>query len=128
MEEHLEESFPQRFSLAMKSSLARNINTTWTAGGHLAGVRVKRRSLPTPKPAASAYTMFAGYLLGLRGESLVSSVFGRLIGADPSLITAHLSTASRQGWLRFRHGGGVMEMDFSPLLLPEEEIWLHGPN
>jgi hypothetical protein len=126
MEQHLEECFPKRFSPAMKASLAQNINTTWTAGGHLAGVRVKRRSLPTPKPATSTYAMLAGYLLGLRGDSLLSSVFGRLIGAEPALIIAHLSTASRQGWLRFRHGGGVMEMDFSALLLPEEEALLHG--
>lgn len=128
MEEHLENCFPQRFSLSMKQSLAQNINTTWTSGRHLSGVRVKRRTLPTPKPIATAYAMFLGYLVGLRGEALLSSVFGRLVNADPQLIIAHLSTASRQGWLRFRYGGGVMELDFSPLLLPEEEIWLHGSD
>jgi hypothetical protein len=72
--------------------------------------------------------MFAGYLLGLRGEILTSSVFARLVGADPSVIVSHLSTAARNGWLRFRHAGGVMEIDFSGLLLPDEEAIMHGAH
>lgn len=128
MEQCLEQAFPQRFSTAMRVSLTQNINTTWTAAGHLAGRRIKRRALPNPRPAASTYAMFAGYLLGLRGESLLSSVFGRLAGADPETLTAHLAIASRNGWMRFRHAGGVMEIDFSTLLSPEEEVLLHGPH
>ena len=127
MQDYLEAQFPQRFSLAMKRSLTQNINTTWTAAGHLAGVRVKRKARPIAHSAATAYAMFAGYLAGLRGETLLTSEFGRLVGADPMLIVNHLLAASRQGWLRFRQGGGVMELDFSPLLLPEEEALLHGP-
>lgn len=128
MEDWLEQAFPQRFSTAMRVSLAQNINTTWTVAGHLEGRAVKRRTLPKPLPAASVYAMLAGYLLGLRGETLLFSVFGHLVGADPKTLTDHLSIASRNGWLRFRHGGGVMEIDFSPLLSPQDEAWLHGPH
>jgi len=73
MEEHLENLFPRRFSLAMKRSLTQNISTTWTAAGHLTGVRVKRKARPIARPVASAYAMFAGYLAGLRGEALLAS-------------------------------------------------------
>jgi hypothetical protein len=125
MEAQLESAFPERFSPIMTATLAKNVNTTWTAAGHLKGKAVKRRAIPQPRVAASAYAMFAGYLLGLRGEILTSSVFARLVGADPSVIVSHLSTAARNGWLRFRHAGGVMEIDFSGLLLPEEEALLH---
>jgi hypothetical protein len=128
MEAHLECAFPDRYSTAMKIGLAQNVNTTWTAAGHLSGRAIKRKTFPQPRVAASTYAMFAGYLLGLRGEILVSSVFARLVGADPSVIVAHLSTAARNGWLRFRHAGGVMEIDFSSLLLPEEEALLHGAH
>jgi hypothetical protein len=128
MEAHLEAAFPERYSPAMKSGLAQHVNTTWTAAGHLSGRAVKRRALPQPRPVASAYAMFAGWLLGLRGEILVDSIFARLVGADPSQIAAHLHSASRYGWLRFRHAGGVMEIDFSPLLLPDEEALLHGKD
>jgi hypothetical protein len=72
--------------------------------------------------------MLAGYLLGLRGDLLVSSVFARLVGADRDLILAHLAIGSRNGWLRLRHGGGVIEIDFSALLTSEEEALLHGPG
>jgi hypothetical protein len=126
MEAHLEAAFPERYSPAMKAGAAKNCNTTWTAAGHLSGRTLKRRSLPAPRPVASAYAMLAGWLLGLRGQILVDSVFARLVGTDPSMIAAHLHSASRRGWLRFRHAGGVMEIDFTPLLLPEEEALLHG--
>ena len=126
MEEHLEAAFPSQYSAAMKTSLAQNVNATWTAAGHLKGRAVKRRSVPQPRVAASTYAMFAGYLLGLRGEILTSSVFARLVCTGPTMIVSHLSTAARNGWLRFRHAGGVMEIDFSGLLLPEEEALLHG--
>lgn len=125
---HLEAAFPERYSDAMKIALAKNVNTTWTAAGHLKGKVVKRKTAPQPRVAASTYAMFAGYLLGMRGEILVSSVFTRLVGADPSIVVAHLSTAARNGWLRFRHAGGVMEIDFTGLLLPEEEALLHGAH
>jgi hypothetical protein len=128
MEAHLEAAFPQRYSANMKVGLAQNVNTTWTAAGHLKGRAIKRKTVPQPRVAASTYAMFAGYLLGMRAEILVSSVFVRLVGADPSVIVAHLSTAARNGWLRFRHAGGVMEIDFSGLLLPEEEALLHGAH
>jgi len=120
MEEHLEAAFPRRFSVAMKKSLAQNVNTTWTAAGHLVGRAVKKRASPRPNVTASTYSMFAGYLLGLRGDILISSIFGPLVAADPSTLTAHLSVAARNGWVRFRHAGGVREVDFSGSLVPTE--------
>lgn len=126
MEVHLDAAFHGRYSATMTTALANHVNTTWTAAGHLKGRAVKRKAAPQPRVAASTYAMFAGYLLGLRGEILTSSVFARLVGADPRTVVSHLSTAARNGWLRFRHAGGVMEIDFSGLLLPEEEAILHG--
>jgi hypothetical protein len=116
MELHIEQGFPGRFSPKMKKSLAQNVNTTWTAAGHLKGRVAKVRAFPTPHPAATVYAMFAGYLLGLRGENLVQSVFGRLVAPDTALIPQHLAHAASRGWIRFRHAGGVMETDFAPLM------------
>ena len=128
MEAHLEAGFPGRFSPAMKKSLAQNVGTTWTAAGHLTGRVRKIRSLPQPRMAASVYAMLAGYLLGLRGEILVQSVFSRLVAQDPAVVIAHLSAASARGWVRFRHSGGVLELDFGPLLTEEEQQVLHGTH
>lgn len=125
MEEFLEEGFPSRFSAAMKRSLAQNVNTTWTYSGHLEGRAVKKRSIPTPRPASTAYAMFAGFLLGLRSQLLLNSEFVKLAGVDAHTALSHLSWASNQGWLRLRNAGGVTEIDFSPLLTTEENTICH---
>jgi hypothetical protein len=125
---HLESAFPERYSPTMKAALAKNVNTTWTVAGHLKGVSVKRHTLPQPRVAASVYAMLAGTLLGLRGDTLVSSVFARLVGADAFLVLSHLAQGAQRDWLRLRHGGGVIEIDFSALLTPQEEALLHGPS
>lgn len=119
MEQHLEEGFPGQFSAAMKKSLAQNVNTTWTCCGHLDGRARKVRSLPRPGWAASTYAMFVGYLLGLRGDVLLNSVFSRLVAAQPAQLAAHLATAASRHWLRLRHAGGVIEIDFSELAQAE---------
>jgi len=128
MEQHLEQAFPRRFSAAMKKSLAQNVNTTWTEAGHLTGRTTKVRVMPQARMGASVYAMFAGYLLGLRGELLINSVFARLVAGDSSIITSHLASASAQGYLRFRHAGGVVEADFTPLLTEEERLVAHGAH
>jgi hypothetical protein len=128
MEGHLEVGFPKRFSGAMKKSLAQNLNTTWTASGHLSGRSVKLRTLPSLRPMVTVYAMFAGWLAGLRGQILLQSVFGRLAGVEPDLAVSHLATASAQGWLRLRNAGGITEIDFTPLLTERETNLLHVPD
>lgn len=128
MEDHLEAGFPGRFSPLMKASLARNVNTTWTATGYLMGRNPKVRTLPVPCWAATVYALLAGYLLGLRGEILLRSGFARLVTTDPTQVTAHLAAASARGWLRFRQAGGVVDIDFSPLLTTEEQEHCHGSS
>lgn len=126
MEEHLEFHFPDRFSPAMKQSLAQNVNTTWTVTAHLHGRATKTRTLPTPYFLATTYALFAGYLTGLRGDFLLQSVFARLVAVSPPQAIDHLKEASKHGFLRLRHAGGVTEIDFSPLLNESELSSLHG--
>lgn len=128
MEHHLEAGFPARFSAAMKKSLAQNVNTTWTYSGHLTGRSTKVRAVPQPREAATTLAILAGYLLGLRGQLLLESAFARLVAQDPGAITTHLAKASSRGLLRFRHAGGVTEVDFTPMLTPIEQEWLHGTH
>lgn len=125
---HLETTFPERFSPVMLESLATRLSVTWGATGHLKGTAKRSRSLPVTTPAACTYALFAGYLLGLRGDFLIDSVFARLVGADPAAVLSPLATGARHGWLRLRHGGGVTEIDFSGLLLPDEEALLNGTH
>jgi hypothetical protein len=128
MEQHLEEGFPGRFSPAMKKSMAQNVNTTWTFGGHLAGRAKKTRCLPTPRPVAAAYAMFAGYLTGLRGERLLDSPYGALVASSRPQLQAALALASARGLLTLKQAAGVVEFDFSRLLNPAEQALSHEPH
>lgn len=128
MEQHLEEGFPGRFSAAMKKSLAQNVNTSWGVAGFLQGRNRKYRTDPRSSMSGTVYAVFAGHLLGLRGDFLLNSSFTRLVGANESLVISHLSSASTQGWLRFRHSGGITEIDFEPLLERYLEEVASGTN
>lgn len=121
MEDHLESSFPGRFSHATKKSMAQNVNTTWTYSGHLTGKVRKIRCLPDCRPEAAAYSMFAGYLAGLRGQQLLESTYGQLVARDPSILLAQLPLAAARGLIGFKFAGGIFEFDFHRLLTPEEQ-------
>lgn len=125
MEQHLENGFPGRFSPAMKKSMAQNVNTTWTFGGHLSGKKKKVRQLPEPRPNSAAYAMFVGYLTGLRGERLLDSKFAALVTSNRSQLQTALSLASARGLLSLKQAAGIVEFDFSNLLNPSEQELLH---
>jgi hypothetical protein len=125
MEQHLENGFPGRFSSAMKKSMAQNVNTTWTFGGHLAGKAKKARRLPEPRPISAAYAVFVGYLTGLRGERLLDSAFASLVASNRSQLQVALSLASAKGLLSLKQAAGIVEFDFSNLLTPAEQALIH---
>ena len=120
MEAYLGSAFPERFSPASLKSIAQNTSASWTSAGHLIGRIKKHRSHPTARPVAVGYAMLAGYLAGLRGHRLLTSEFAELATAQLSLIPGMLSIASARGMLGFKQAGGVIELDFSPLLTPQE--------
>ncbi len=125
MEQHLENGFPSRYSLKTKASMARNVNTTWTFGGHLAGKVKKTRRLPETRPISAAYAMFVGYLTGLRGERLLDSTFAALVSPNRSQLQTALALASARGLLSIKQAAGIVEFDFSNLLTSAEQEFLH---
>lgn len=125
MEKHLENGFPGRFSPAMKKSMAQNVNTTWTFGGHLAGKVKKIRRFPEPRPISAAYAMCVGYLTGLRGERLLDSAFAALVASNRSQLQTALALASARGLLSLKQAADIVEFDFSNLLTPAEQEYLH---
>jgi len=128
MELHLENGFPSRFSVATKASMARNVDTTWTVGGHLEGKVNKTRRLPEPRPISAAYAMFVGYLTGFRGERLLDSVYASLVSSNRSQLQASLSLASAMGLISLKQAAGIVEFDFSNLLTSTEQELIHESN
>jgi hypothetical protein len=128
MEQHLERGFPNRFSPAMKKSMAQNVDTTWTFTGHLAGSKRKIRQMPEPRPVSAAYAMLVGYLTGLRGEGLLDSAYGSLVASNRSQLQTALALASARGLLSLKQAAGIVEFDFANLLTPAEHTLLQDSH
>lgn len=117
---HIETVFPDRFSAATIKSMARNLNSSWTKAGHLAGRTVKKRCKANPTPGNAAYAVFLGYLTGLRGLSLFNSPYAKLLDCSPDCVLELTQQAGQKGWLSINHIGDVIEVAF-PNLVPKAD-------
>ena len=110
-----------RYSPATLSSIARNVRATWTHSGHLTGNVVKQRAAAEPGVGPVALALLLGYLEGHRGLSLFESEYMRLLDAATAKKIALAQTASKRGWLVFKHIGAVVEVLFPGLLTNDEQ-------
>jgi len=126
--EHIRERYPERFRPTTLKSTAQNLASSWTQAGFLSGKVAKRRSRPIVTPVVASYALVLGYLLGLRGKLLLDSIWTQFLDR-PTVEVAHLVLeASKQGWLRYKAAGSVVEITFPGLLTPAEERLSHGTN
>ncbi len=124
----LSESHPARFRATTLHSTAQNLASSWTQAGYLMGKVNKRRSQPTVTPRVAAYSLLLAYLCGLRGMLLLNSFWAGLLDRTPAELFDLAMEASKQGWLRLKAAGSVVEITFPGLLKPAEERLTHEPN
>ena len=124
----LSERHPARFRATTLHSTAQNLASSWTQAGYLTGKVNKRRSQPTVTPQVATYSLVLGYLCGLRGKLLLESLWALLLDRTPAELMDLAMEASKQGWLRLKAAGSVVEITFPGLLKPAEERLAHGPN
>jgi hypothetical protein len=124
----LSERHPARFQPTTLRSTARNLASSWTQAGYLAGKVAKRRSSPIVTPQVVSYALGLGYLAGLRGRRLLESSWARLLDRSPADVFDMATEASRQGWLRLKAAATVVEITFPGLLKPAEERLAHEPD
>lgn len=124
MENQIEMLFPDRFSAATLKSTAQNINSSWTKTGHLSGRAVKIRCQANPTSGNAAYAVFLGHLAGLRGLSLFSSPYAKLLDCSPDRSLELAQQAGQKGWLSINHIGDVFEVSFPNLLPRTDREWL----
>jgi hypothetical protein len=124
----LGERYPARFRPTTLHSTAQNLASSWTQAGYLTGKVAKRRSQPIVTPLVTSYALVLGYLSGLRGKLLLESVWTRLLDRPPAEVMELASEASKQGWLRLKAAGSVVEVTFPGLLTPAEERLAHEPD
>ena len=125
MEQFIANAEPDRFSPATLKSVAQNVNGSWTQAGFLVGRSQKVRTKAHVTPTCMAYALFLSHLEGLTGQSLFTSRWSALLGGSPAELESLAHSAARRGLIIFLNAGGVKEVRFPGLLMPEEEQWLH---
>lgn len=120
LEAYIEVTFPDRFSAATLKSTAQNLNSSWTKSGHLSGRAVKKRCNPSPTPGNAAYAVFLGHLTGLRGLSLFTSKYAKLLDCSPDRVLELAQQAGQKGWLSINHIGDIVEVSFPKIVAQDE--------
>jgi hypothetical protein len=120
--EAIDVGFPGAYRDNTLRTIASKASTSWQQTGHLADLRAgtRVRVEATCQPANVAYGLLLGHLQGHRGEALFETIWARMLDRPRSQLIDLAYTASQQGMLEFRSGGGVIEVGFSQLLRPTE--------
>ena len=108
--------FPGRLTARTLASAGRNIASSWTQSGHFTGISGKRRRLVQSRPIVTAYALFLAYCCDIRGEALFDSPWCALLDTPKHILYEQAQQASQQGWLEYRHAGGVTEITFRQFL------------
>ena len=119
---------PGRFSKATLRSTAQNINSTWTKSGHLVGRVKKIRSKAKITPGAVSCALLLGYLNAVRGSSLFSTDYAKLLDCSAERSIELAEEASRRGWIVFKRVEAVIEVLFPNMLTPQEMDWVRDQN
>ncbi|GMO43348.1 MAG: hypothetical protein Pg6C_04890 [Treponemataceae bacterium] len=112
VQEELNNRYPGVFSNATVESTTRNILSTFTQSGHLRGRRVKTRSRAVPTAGTAAYSLLLAHICGYRGESLLSCEYINLLDCAFGKAVELAETASRSGWISFKHVDTVYDISF----------------
>jgi hypothetical protein len=126
MELTIREQTGSKYSDTMVCSLAKNLNSSWTQAGYLAGRGIKKRIEPDIQQHHVAFALFIAHLDGWRGLSMFDTPWLRLLDRPKDELLRLAEGASRSGIIRMMASGGVIEIRFPGWLTIEEEALLYG--
>ena len=104
-----------RFNESILDKVARNAASSWSQSGHLKGRVRKIRLEVRPTPGPVAFSIWIGCLYGLAGENLLRTPWARILDQSPVALLDLALRAKQLGLLNVRAGGGVIEIDATPL-------------
>jgi hypothetical protein len=110
--EVLDNQHHSMFSKATLESTARNVMSTFAQSGHLKGKLNKIRSYVKPTAGSVAYALLLSYICGHRGESLFFNEFIKILDCSREKAVELTETASRSGWLSFKHIDNIYDVSF----------------
>jgi hypothetical protein len=112
-------AYPGRYNESVLGKIGRNTASSWTQSGHLSGRTNKQRVHVQAQPTSVTYALFLGYLCGHRGEALFQTAWAQLLDTSIPELHTLAQAASRQGYLDYRHAGGVTDISFTYLMRQE---------
>jgi hypothetical protein len=128
MTDALHRAVGSRLSESTLDKVVRNAASSWTQSGHLKGHRRKVRQRVTATAATTAYALLLGYLTGTRGAALFETLWAQVLDTPAGELMQLATDARRLGFLEMRQSGGVVEVAFSRLLVPDERRYAHGTD
>lgn len=111
----IRESVGRRLNEAILDKVARNAGSSWSQSGHLEGRVRKIRREVRPTPGAVAFAVWFGSLYGFAGEDLLRTPWARMLDQSPVELLDLALRAKQLGLLNASSGGGVVEIDVTPL-------------
>lgn len=120
LRETIAEEAGDRFNETSVKKIAQMTASTWTQSGHLEGRTKKTRQRPENSPVSTAYAILLGYLCGVRGELLFDTFWAHMLDTPEHERMDLAQAASRRNLLTYRNAGGIIEVDFDPILSSEE--------
>lgn len=124
----LRESIGQRLNDSTLHKVVRNAASTWTQSGHLCGRVHKFRQTVEPTPSVTAYALLLGYLLGLRGGNLFTSVWARVLDRPRETLVALAVDARGLGLLDISYAGGIIHVSCERMLTESERRLVREQN
>ena len=118
VQEALASSAGARFNEGTLDTVVRNTLSSWTQSGHLRGWSRKVRERVEATPAATAFALLLGYLLGKRGYRLFETPWAAVLDSDPGTLLDLAGDAKRLGLLDLKQSGSVLDVSFPGLTAP----------
>jgi len=126
--DHIEQTFPDRYSKATARSTSQALFSSWTHAHWLGGEnQVERPRRTAPVGAGSlALALFIAWTEGKRGDQLFGTEIVELLLKEVGEPKALLWEAHRNSFLNYYDSGGISDIRFPGWLTTAEEEKLHG--
>jgi hypothetical protein len=95
--------------------VVRNVSSSWTQTGHLAGRTFKHRQRVSAPPTAVAFALWLGNAAGFRGEELLTTAWIAALDCTATSARTLALDAKRIGLIDLRTAGDVIEFGLDRL-------------